>query len=236
MPATEGQIDRINELSQLARTAWFSLLGYLVFVGITLLGVKDADFFVPSRQTELPLVGVQIPTASFFWIAPILGAALYTYLHLFLIKLWDAHADARTTDADATHHWLVNDFVLIRKRDPTARARPLACLTDLDHPPARLGRRPARARLRLVALHARPQRVDDAAHRLLPLAHHRCRLHQLVARRGAASAAWAPLHWSVRRHGSACGPHRRCCSSPPAGSAPKAASTATPPASGPSMT
>ncbi len=54
MPATEAQIARINELSQLARTAWFSLLGYLVFVGITLLGVKDADFFVPSRQTDLP--------------------------------------------------------------------------------------------------------------------------------------------------------------------------------------
>ena len=130
MPATEPQIARINELSTLARTAWFSLLGYLVFVGITLLGVKDADFFVPSRQTDLPLVGVEIPTASFFWTAPILGAALYTYLHLFLIKLWDAHGEARTTDADPTHHWLVNDFVLIRQRDPAARARPLAWLTD----------------------------------------------------------------------------------------------------------
>ena len=94
-PSATAQIDRINEISQLARTAWFSLLGYLVFVGITLLGVEDADFFVPSRQTQLPLVDVEIPTASFFWTAPILGAALYTYLHLFLIKLWDAHGAAR---------------------------------------------------------------------------------------------------------------------------------------------
>ncbi len=125
----KAQIDRINELSTLARTAWFSLLGYLVFVGITLLGVKDVDFFVPSRQTRLPLVGVDIPTASFFWIAPILGAALYTYLHLFLIKLWDAHVPP-TTDADATHHWLVGDFVLNRQRDPVAQARPLAFLAD----------------------------------------------------------------------------------------------------------
>jgi hypothetical protein len=98
------QIERINELSNLARTAWFALLGYLVFVGVTLLGVQDADFFLPARQTRLPLVGVDIPTASFFWTAPVLGAALYIYLHLFLIKLWDAHADARTTDADPTHH------------------------------------------------------------------------------------------------------------------------------------
>jgi len=70
MLATEPQIGRINEFSELARTAWFTLLGHLVFVGMTLLGVRDADFFVPTRQTGLPLVGVAIPTASFFWIAP----------------------------------------------------------------------------------------------------------------------------------------------------------------------
>jgi uncharacterized protein YjbI with pentapeptide repeats len=126
-----ARIARINELSQLARTAWFSLLVYLVFVGVTLLGVEDADFFVPSRQTQLPLVGVEIPTASFFWTAPILGAALYTYLHLFLIKLWDAHADARTSDDDATHHWLVNDLALILQGDPVTKERPLARLAGL---------------------------------------------------------------------------------------------------------
>ena len=130
MNKRDDQITRINELSTLARTAWFTLLGYLVFVGITLLGVRDADFFVPSRQTDLPLVNVSIPTASFFWIAPILGAALYTHLHLFLIKLWDAHGEARTSDADATHHWLVGDFVLIRQGDEDASRRPLAFLTD----------------------------------------------------------------------------------------------------------
>ncbi len=124
------QIRRINEISQLARTAWFTLLGYLVFVGITLLGVKDADFFVPSRQTDLPLVNVAIPTASFFWTAPVLGAALYIYLHLFLIKLWDAHVPP-TKDSDGTHHWLVGDFVLYWQGDPETRRRPLAPLTDL---------------------------------------------------------------------------------------------------------
>ena len=128
-PGNGALIARINEISQLARAAWFSQLAYFVFVGITLLGVRDADFFIPERRTALPLVGVEIPTASFFWTAPVLGAALYTYLHLFLIKLWDAHGAARTSDADPTHHWLVNDFVLIRQGDPTARARPLSWLT-----------------------------------------------------------------------------------------------------------
>ncbi len=126
----DPKITRINEISALARAAWFTLLAYLVFVGITLLGVEDADFFVPSRQTQLPLVGVQIPTASFFWTAPVLGAALYTYLHLFLIKLWEAHADARDLKPLGMHNWIVNDFALIHRGDETARNRPLAWLTD----------------------------------------------------------------------------------------------------------
>ena len=57
----EFQIKRINEISLMARTTWFGLLAYLAFVGVTLLGVEDADFFVPSRQTQLPLVNVSDP-------------------------------------------------------------------------------------------------------------------------------------------------------------------------------
>ena len=88
-----SQIERINQVSAMARTSWITLLAYLAFVGVTLLAVEDADFFVPSRQTQLPLVDVSIPTASFFVFAPILAAALYVYLHIILLKLWDAIAD-----------------------------------------------------------------------------------------------------------------------------------------------
>ena len=90
---TNSRVERINQVSAMARTSWIVLLGYLAFVGVTLLAVEDADFFVPSRQTQLPLVDVAIPTASFFVFAPILAAALYIYLHILLLKLWDAIAD-----------------------------------------------------------------------------------------------------------------------------------------------
>ena len=103
MPANrKAQIERINQVSAMARTSWIALLGYLAFVGVTLLGVEDADFFVPSRQTQLPLVDVSIPTASFFIFAPILAAALYIYLHIILLKLWDAIADANTRASTGT--------------------------------------------------------------------------------------------------------------------------------------
>jgi hypothetical protein len=73
-----------------ARTSWLALLAFLAYIGITLLAVQDPDFFVPSRRTDLPLVGISIPTFSFFLFAPPLAAALYIYLHIHLLRLWDA--------------------------------------------------------------------------------------------------------------------------------------------------
>ena len=130
----KAQTERINQVSAMARTSWIALLGYLAFVGVTLLAVEDADFFVPSRQTQLPLVNVSIPTASFFIFAPILAAALYIYLHIILLKLWDAIADANTPKIDGHplgDHlipWLVNDWALTRKGPPYTPARPLLAL------------------------------------------------------------------------------------------------------------
>ena len=53
---TEKVIEHINELSATARTTWLALLALLAFIGITLLAVEVADFFVASRRTDLPLV------------------------------------------------------------------------------------------------------------------------------------------------------------------------------------
>ncbi|MEM9784439.1 MAG: pentapeptide repeat-containing protein [Pseudomonadota bacterium] len=129
-------ITRIDDLSKLARTTWFGLLAYLAFVGITLLGVEDADFFVPSRQTQLPLVNVAIPTASFFWFAPILGVALYAYLHLQLVKLWDALAKAPAEVGggplrERVYPWLINSLALSFRADVAPSGRPLNWLSGL---------------------------------------------------------------------------------------------------------
>ena len=138
MPADpKAQIERINQVSAMARTSWIALLGYLAFVGVTLLGVEDADFFVPSRQTQLPLVNVSIPTASFFVFAPILAAALYVYLHIILLKLWDAIADLTDPTfedqpiGDALVPWLANDWALSVRGGPFLPARPLRALGNL---------------------------------------------------------------------------------------------------------
>ena len=138
MPADpKAQIERINAVSAMARTSWIALLGYLAFIGVTLLGVEDADFFVPTRQTQLPLVNIAIPTASFFYFAPILAAALYVYLQIALLKLWDAIADLDQPAhddqpiGDALNPWLANDWALSVRGGPFLPARPLRLLGNL---------------------------------------------------------------------------------------------------------
>ncbi|WP_342075460.1 pentapeptide repeat-containing protein [Yoonia sp. SS1-5] len=133
-PSGEDTIKRIASLTNNARNTWFSLLGVLLFLGITLLGVEDVDFYGHDRKTQLPLVGVAVPTQFFFWGAPLLVAANYIYFHLYLIRLWDAlgEAPARVKDRPlgrAIPSWLVTDAALwLRNRirvDGSTDMRPL---------------------------------------------------------------------------------------------------------------
>jgi hypothetical protein len=123
-------IARVDELTASARKSWIGLISYLAFVSVTLLGVRDADFFIPERQTELPLIGVSIPTALFFGVAPALGASLYIYFHLQLIRVWDAMAEAlKAVPTDdlikALSPWLVTEFALLRRSGAHTDDRPL---------------------------------------------------------------------------------------------------------------
>ena len=126
-------VPRINELAATGKTLWFGLLSYLTFVGVTLLGVTDADFFLVERKTQLPLINVSIPTLQFFIFAPALGAILYIYLHLHLLKLWEAAALRRNAPAkigrrplsDLLSPWLVNDLALSLRTDDALHRRPL---------------------------------------------------------------------------------------------------------------
>ncbi|MEO1613738.1 MAG: hypothetical protein AAFU55_15495, partial [Pseudomonadota bacterium] len=114
-------LERIAAISAGARATWFALLGLLAFVMVTLLGVEDIDFFGYQRETQLPLIGVAVPTIFFFIAAPLLTAAVYSYFHFYLMKLWDALGRAPATiDGDALsdriHPWLVADAALLLRR------------------------------------------------------------------------------------------------------------------------
>lgn len=127
-------VERIDALTRTARNTWFALLGLLVFVGITLMGVEHIDFYGVDRATKLPLVNIDVPPAFFFIAAPILTSAFYIYFHLHLIRLWDALGAAPALVGgrplgDAVLPWLVTDAALTLRqrlrRDGCATARAL---------------------------------------------------------------------------------------------------------------
>lgn len=89
----EALIAHFNELVPAGRGNWLALLAYLTFIFVTVLAVEDIDFFLPQRSTALPLINVTIPTRSFFIFAPILGAALYIYLHFNIRQVVEVFSD-----------------------------------------------------------------------------------------------------------------------------------------------
>ncbi|HUV31994.1 MAG TPA: pentapeptide repeat-containing protein, partial [Devosiaceae bacterium] len=65
-PDHAASLTHIGELSKNARSIWFGLLGLITFVGVTLMGHRDADFFAVGADTKLPLIGIEVPVTYFF--------------------------------------------------------------------------------------------------------------------------------------------------------------------------
>ncbi len=132
--SVDTDIQRINELSQMGRSVWISMLLYLAFIFVTILGMDDADLLVSSRRTDLPIAGIGIPTTWFLALSPVVGASLYVYLHQYLLKLWDAIHDAPATVngrplGDCVNPWLVTELGTKLKGEEATRRRPLGLLT-----------------------------------------------------------------------------------------------------------
>jgi uncharacterized protein YjbI with pentapeptide repeats len=129
-------LERIAVVVGSARTIWLSQLAFLAFIGITLLSVRDLDFFSVSARIDVPLLGVTIPTTTFFLVAPWLATVLHVYFHLFLLKLWDALAEAPpTVDSlplgERVFPWLVVDWALRRRPDRPVTPRPMDGLASV---------------------------------------------------------------------------------------------------------
>ncbi|MEM9146437.1 MAG: pentapeptide repeat-containing protein, partial [Pseudomonadota bacterium] len=130
----EDILGHIREVSQNARTTWFGLLALLAFVGVALLAHKDSAFFVRGVETELPIIGISVPVEGFFFTAPVLVAAVYAYLHLYLETLWAAlgRAPAEIDGeplSEQVFPWLLTRAALSLRRDGAARPTAMGLLT-----------------------------------------------------------------------------------------------------------
>ena len=128
-------LPRIEAIVANARTVWLGQIGFLAFITLTLVSTRDVDFFSVTATTTLPIINVAIPTTTFFWTAAWLGAVLHTYLHLFLLRLWDALAEAPAELdglrlGERVFPWLVNDWALRRRPDRPLETRPMDWLAN----------------------------------------------------------------------------------------------------------
>jgi hypothetical protein len=112
----------VKEACELAQRAWYALLGVTAFLTVVVLSTADADFLVGSKQTEIPLIKVSVPTERFFFLAPIVATVLYANLHVYCRRLWtlarDAEPDVLKRGVGAS---LVGDIALYLK--PKGRPR-----------------------------------------------------------------------------------------------------------------
>ncbi|MBB96315.1 MAG: hypothetical protein CML68_17190 [Rhodobacteraceae bacterium] len=129
---SDATVKRIDALTANARSTWLGLFSVLVFAVVTLVSVEHIDFYGVGRGTQLPVVNITVPTYLFFYAAPILVFATYGYLHLYLIRLWDALSEApprinRTRLGEAVSPWLMTDAALslreILRQDGCAQRR-----------------------------------------------------------------------------------------------------------------
>jgi len=139
LPDLDKQIAHIDAVSKIARGTWFSLIVVLLFSAIAVAGVRDRDYFTFGSVLVLPVIGVPVPIRSFFIAAPLIVLGLYTYLHLYLTKLWRALAEVQAGSHtasgldrpldDLVFPWLVSDAAIAIR--PGARIRPFSKLIQL---------------------------------------------------------------------------------------------------------
>lgn len=85
-------LSNVKEISQNARKTFFGLLVGCVYVLLTIATTTDRLLISNSSSSPLPIVGTEIPIASFYWTAPLLLVGLFFYFHLYLQRLWEGLA------------------------------------------------------------------------------------------------------------------------------------------------
>ncbi len=122
----------VTEISKHARNVFLAVIGGCVFSWLTIATTTDVALLTNSGSSPLPIIQTKVPIAGFYWAAPAILLALYSYLHLYLQRLWEGMAslpaifpDGRTLDERA-YPWLLSGIV--RAHVPRLKDKPQARL------------------------------------------------------------------------------------------------------------
>jgi uncharacterized protein YjbI with pentapeptide repeats len=128
-------LEQVKAISADARKIFIGLLAACVYSWLVIGTTTDVALILNTASSPLPIINTPIPIADFYWVGPGLLAAVYCYLHLYLMRLWRALAvlpaifpDGTALD-DEVDPWLLTG--LVRNYMPCAPARPLGYLENM---------------------------------------------------------------------------------------------------------
>jgi hypothetical protein len=80
--------DSVADAASISNTLWVTYLGTLFYLLIAVGSVTHKDLFLQSSMT-LPFVNVNLPTAGFFFLGPVVFLILHAYVLLHFVILTD---------------------------------------------------------------------------------------------------------------------------------------------------
>ena len=122
-------IEQVNKLTALGRQSFFLMLAVSVFILFSIATTHDAELIAGRSAKALPVVNIDLPIAGFVVVAPVIVLALYLYLTLYLVSLFEeistlpaVFPDGRGLDQHV-EPWLMTSLVyrydlILNKRRP----------------------------------------------------------------------------------------------------------------------
>jgi uncharacterized protein YjbI with pentapeptide repeats len=81
-----------EELSKSSRALLIALLMACAYCWLTIGTTLDVKLLANSVRSALPIIQTEVPISSFYWIVPVALLAASIYIHLHLLKFWQALA------------------------------------------------------------------------------------------------------------------------------------------------
>jgi hypothetical protein len=110
-------LEQVNAISAETRKVFIALLAACVYSWLVIGTTRDVQLILNTATSPLPIINTPIPIAGFYVVAAAILAAVYCYLHFYLLRLWRTLAtlpavfpDGVALD-DKSDPWLLTNLV-----------------------------------------------------------------------------------------------------------------------------